>query len=365
MVSAPGDPARRLHLSDGLIDLDARDDIEIDAGGLIACPGFIDIQVNGGWSHDFTSHPDSIWEVGARLPETGVTSYLPTMVTSPADVYDKAIDVVTAGPPAGYRGADVLGLHFEGPWLSPDFAGAHDHATLADPDPVQARAWAESGVVRLVTMAPELEGAWDVAESLADSGIVVSIGHTGADYDTAQAALDGPWSAFTHLYNQMSGFGHRAPGVVGAALTLDAWTGIIADGIHSAPGALQLAVDSLTPAHLVLITDAMAAMGLGPGEFALGSKLVTVGDSGPRLPDGRLAGSTLTMDNAVATLVRDTSADLPTAIAAATSNPAAMMGLEDRGRLEAGKRADIVLMEDSGRIAGAIVTGDILFGPGA
>jgi len=131
----------------------------IDVTGTTIIPGLIDIQINGGWGFDFTGDPESIWEVGQRLPETGVTSFVPTFVTSPPDMTEWAIEVLKAGPPRGYIGAEVLGAHIEGPWISPEWRGAHNPEYLALPDVARAEQWAQSGVVRMVTIAPELEGA--------------------------------------------------------------------------------------------------------------------------------------------------------------------------------------------------------------
>ncbi len=217
----------------------------IDVEGLTVIPGLIDIQVNGAFGHDFTANPETIWQVGTRLPETGVTSFLPTIVTSPYEVADRAIEVLRAGPPLGYEGAAVLGLHIEGPWISPEWNGAHDPDLLRLPDRTQAQSWAASGVVRMVTIAPELEGARDAAAVLSAAGVVVSAGHSGADFETASAALDGSWSAVTHLFNQMTPFRHREPGMVGAALESTRPCGLIVDGLHSHPGAVRLAWQSL------------------------------------------------------------------------------------------------------------------------
>jgi N-acetylglucosamine-6-phosphate deacetylase len=290
--------------------------------------GFVEIQVNGGWGHDFTADPVSIWEVGMHLPRTGVSTFLPTIVSAPYDTMSAAIDVMKSGPPQGYEGSTPFGLHIEGPWISPDWKGAHNPAHLQAPDPEVARRWADSGVVRMVTMAPELDGAFEVAEIFAEAGIVVSAGHSGADFETAAKALDGPWSAVTHLFNQMSPFHHRDPGLVGAALLSERPCGVIADGIHADPAAVRLAWRLLGPERLILITDAMQATGLGEGIYILGDREVMVGPEGPRIGRSILAGSTLTMDLAVANLVDWTEATEEEAVACASVNPGRLLGLE-------------------------------------
>jgi N-acetylglucosamine-6-phosphate deacetylase len=358
------DGAARSELSavDGVLALGAVDGGEtIDVTGMTIIPGLIDIQVNGGWGHDFTDDPSSIWEVGARLPETGVTSFLPTIVTSPPETADRFIEVLAAGPPDGYRGATVLGGHIEGPWISPDWNGAHDRALLSDPDPARATRWAESGVIRMVTMAPEMTGAAEAAAILDDAGVVVAAGHSGADYATAIAALSTSWSSVTHLFNQMSPFQHREPGMVGAALDSDRPCGLIADGLHSHPGALQLAWRALGPERLVLVTDAMAATGLGGGSYFLGGQQVTVDETGPRTGEGRLAGSVLTMLEAVNNLAEWTDAGFDEAVICATSAPASALGLSDRGVIRDRARADLTVLDSERQVALTMVAGEVAY----
>jgi N-acetylglucosamine-6-phosphate deacetylase len=345
-----------LTFSDGLIsglpDPTSTDD-------LIVAPGFVDIQVNGAWGHDFTADPATIWEVGRRLPATGVTTFLPTIVTAPYSVADAAIGVLLAGPPNGYVGADPIGLHIEGPWISPEWSGAHNPDHLASPDQAVARDWADSGAVRMVTIAPELPGAEEAAEILGAAGVVISAGHSGADFATASKALGGPWNAVTHLYNQMTPFHHRAPGLVGAAFLAGVACGVIVDGIHSDPAAIRLAWELLGPGKLTLITDAMQATGLGPGRYLLGDQAVDVGPEGPRIWPDTLAGSTLTMDRAVANLVDWTSATVEQAINSASSTPARLLGLADRGELKLGLRGDLVVLDRELRVMETVVGGDV------
>jgi N-acetylglucosamine-6-phosphate deacetylase len=321
-----------------------------DGDKTVVAPGLIDLQVNGGWGHDFTGDTSSIWEVGRHLPSTGVTTFLPTIVTAPYEVADTAIEVLQAGPPAGYVGAEPIGLHIEGPWLSAAWRGAHALELLRAPDLEVAARWADSGVVRMVTIAPELEGAFAAAEILAAAGVVVSAGHTGADFETASQALEGPWTAVTHLFNQMMSFHHRAPGAVGAALLSGRTCGVVVDGIHSHPATVRLAWEQLGPERLMLITDGMQATGLGPGSYELGGRPVEVTDRGPRIGGEVLAGSTLTLDRAVANLVEWTSATLEQALAAASITPATLIGATDRGLLDPGMRADRAVLDQSLRV---------------
>ncbi len=339
----------------------AEHETPLDLTGMTVIPGLIDLQINGAFGHDFTLEPESIWEVGARLPESGVTSFLPTIVTSPYEVADRVIEVLRAGPPTGYLGADVLGLHIEGPWISPDWHGAHDPSLLRPPDPDRAASWAASGVVRMVTIAPELKGASEAASVLAKAGVVVSAGHTGADYETAREALSRDLASVTHLFNQMTPFHHREPGMVGAALESERQCGLIADGVHSHPGAIRLAWKALGGARLTLVTDAMAAMGLGPGSYLLGGRSTTVDESGPRTAEGRLAGSVLTMLQAVANLSNWAEVSFFEALPSATSTPAALLGLGDRGRIETGRRADVTVLDQEHKVALTLVDGQIAY----
>ncbi|MGH8952488.1 MAG: N-acetylglucosamine-6-phosphate deacetylase [Acidimicrobiia bacterium] len=329
-------------------------------GDMVAA-GFIDLQVNGGWGHDFTADPSSIWEVGRHLPATGVTTFLPTIVSAPYHVVDKAIEVLRRGPPTGYLGADPIGLHIEGPWISPGWKGAHNPDHLVLPDPDVAQRWAGSGMVRMVTIAPELDRAFDVAGILAGGGVVVSAGHSGADFETGAEALLGPWGAVTHLYNQMSPFHHRSPGLVGAALLSDRACGLIVDGIHSAPAAVRLAWDRLGPDRFTLITDGMQATGLGEGIYILGDREVVVGSDGPRISRTILAGSTLTMDRALANLTAWTTATTDQGLASASLVPARLLGLDDRGALGDGMRDDRVLLDSNLRVAETVVDGDVAY----
>jgi N-acetylglucosamine-6-phosphate deacetylase len=334
----------------------------IDADGLIVTPGLIDIQINGGFGRDFTQDPTTIWEVGERLPELGVTAFLPTIVTSPAEVTDLALDVVANRRPPGYRGAEVLGLHFEGPWISPEMHGAHNGAHIVEPDAGTADRWADSGHVKIVTLAPEREGARTVIETLRTAGVVVSLGHTAADFATATDALSSGATLVTHLFNQMTPLGHREPGVVGAALLAARYCLLIVDGLHIADGALEIAWQVLGGQRVILVTDAMAALGLGPGTYPLGDGPITVGDNGPRTTDGRLAGSVVTLPEAMRRLTDSTSASLADALRSVTANPADALGLVDHGDFRHGSQADVTLLDDDLEVVATLVAGNRLFG---
>ncbi len=361
-VVSPDGALSDIHITpDGIMSAEKGPGSEVDVSGLTIAPGFVDTHFHGALGYDFTTDPESIWKIGEWLPSTGVTSFVPSLVTAPYESYDRAIEVVQAGPPDGYNGASVLGLHFEGPWLAPQWKGAHTPSLLTEPDAGVADRWAASGVVSIVTMAPELPGADEVAAILDAAGVVVSAGHTGATYEEGRLALGGAWSSVTHLFNQMTGFKHRGPGMVGAALNSEATCELIVDGLHSDPAALHLAWQILGPARTILMTDAMQATGLGHGTYTLGDLEVVVSEDGPRLADGTLASSTLTMDRAVSNLVSWTSATLDQAVRAAATTPCAALDVTDRGQIDIGLRADLVILDASHQVVQTYVAGKLAY----
>lgn len=349
----------------------------LSTDGLLLSPGWIDLQINGGFGCDFTAQPDSIWQVGARLPEHGVASFLPTIITSPPAVVQAALQALHDGPPPGYRGALPLGLHVEGPFLNPQKRGAHNPDYLRPPDLELARGWlahsaahnaaqgaahraAISGV-RLVTLAPELPGALEVIRFLVQQGVAASAGHSQASWEQAQAGFDAGITCGTHLFNTMPPLDHRVPGLAAALLTDPRVRfGIIMDGIHVHPGAAALAWQAAAN-RLFLVTDAMSALGMPAGEYSLGELQVIVDDTSARLPDGRLAGSILRMEQAVRNLVRFTGCGLEQACAAASSTPAQVIGEQARGRIAPGMRADLTLLSADFQVAATMVGGEIVF----
>ena len=358
--------AAAITTSGGLItslDADASDpgDREIDIAGLTVAPGLIDIQINGAHGFDFTSDPTSIWRIGARLPEQGVTAFLPTIITSPPEAIDAARAALTARP-VDYQGAEPLGLHIEGPMLSPRRPGVHDPELLRPPTLDLIRGWTPGGGVAMVTMAPELAGSQVVIRALTDAGVVVSAGHSAATLKEAEAGFDWGVTAVTHLFNAMEPFDHRAPGLIGAVVRhKSAIAGIIADGLHSDPAVVLAAWKWLGPARLLLVTDAMAASGLGDGEYRLGHAAVTVNQGKVTDSNGRLAGSTLTMDRAVRNLMGFTGCSPAEAVAAASTVPAGLLGWGDRGRLAVGSRADLVLFDEAMEVAATMVGGQFAY----
>jgi N-acetylglucosamine-6-phosphate deacetylase len=325
----------------------------------IVAPGLIDLQLNGAFGAEVGADPEAIRHLAARLPETGVTAFLPTRITAPPDHYQHVFEAFERARDAA--GARPLGLHLEGPFLSPARPGAHRRDLIEAADPALLDLFL-AGPVRLVTLAPERPGALARIRRLRGRGIVVSLGHTDATLEEFAAGVEAGATMATHLYNAMSPFAHRAPGAVGAALVDDRVTvGLIADGVHSHPAAVRLALRAKGPQGVALVTDAMAATGMPPGEYALGGRRVAVDATSARLPDGTLAGAVLTLDRAVRNLVRWGAASPAAALRMAGEVPARLLGLDNAGRLELGRDADLALFDDELRVQSTIVGGETVY----
>lgn len=334
-----------------------------DAAGLILAPGFLDLQVNGGFGLDFTADPETIWDVAAGLPRYGVTGFLPTIITSPPETTQAARRVLRDGPPRQWAGARPLGLHLEGPFLNPGKKGAHNPAHLRLPSAAAIADWSVAAGVRLVTLAPELPWAGDAIGMLSGRGVVVSAGHSLATYDEAVAGFDAGARYATHLFNAMPTLHHREPGLAAAALADPrVVVGLIPDGLHVHPALVDLVWRLLGPDRLNLVTDAMAAMGMAPGEYALGDFQVTVDETSARLPDGTLAGCILSLDVILRAFIGFTGALLPAALATVTTTPARLLGLhENLGRIAPGLAADLVLMTPALEVVETFVEGESIY----
>ncbi len=340
-----------------------RADATLDASGLILAPGFIELQINGGFGVDLTADPGSMWRLGERLPELGVTAFLPTVISSPPGSIMQARDVLRAGPPPGYRGAAPLGLHLEGPFLAPAKRGAHDEANLRAPSAAVAQAWSRTTGVAMVTLAPELPGAVELVRALTGRGVVVSAGHSTADLAAGQAGIKAGVTYGTHLVNAMSGLDHHSLDLAAALLADERVTvGLIADGIHVHPELIRLAWRHAGPDRFSLVSDAMAGLGMASGRFRLGAREVVVTHSSARLADGTLAGSVMGLDQAVRNLVAFTGCRPELALRAATVVPARLLGLaERRGAIGPNGVADFVLLTDRLEVAATIIGGEIVY----
>jgi N-acetylglucosamine-6-phosphate deacetylase len=328
-----------------------------DGTGL-AVPGFVDVQVNGFAGVDFLpASTDEYRRAGEALAATGVTGYLPTLITAPPDAFREGLATLAALPDGGPR---MLGAHLEGPVLSPSWPGAHPRHHLRTPDLALIDELREIGPITTMTVAPELEGGLEFVEALAARGIVVHIGHTDADAAVAHAAFNRGARALTHIHNAHRRFASRDPGPAGVALVRrDVTVTAIVDGVHLAPetaGSAWLAARE----RLCLMTDAIAAAGMGDGTFEIGELVVHVVDGACRLGDGTLAGSTVTMDRCIRGLVA-LGASVPEAVHAATVAPARLLGRSDLGRLEPGSPADIAVLDDELDVQRTLVAGAEVF----
>ncbi len=334
----------------------------IDAMGKLLVPGFIDLQVNGAFGKDFTADPTAIWIVATAYPRYGVTGFLPTIITSPLETVTSAQSIVCR-PPQAFRGAEPFGLHLEGPFLNPLRKGAHNPRYLRLPALEAVSDWSPATGIRLVTLAPELPGALPVISSLARRGVLVSAGHSMATYAEAIAGFDAGIRYGTHLFNAMSLLAHREPGLPGALLTEErVAVGFIPDGIHTHPAMIRMAWKQLGPRRFSMVTDCMAALGMGPGHHLLGDYEVTVDAASARLADGTLAGSILSLDEGVRNLIRATGCALEEALATVTTTPARLLGLsQERGEIAPGYVADLVLLSQDLTIEMTIARGEVVY----
>ncbi|XP_069171311.1 N-acetylglucosamine-6-phosphate deacetylase isoform X2 [Procambarus clarkii] len=313
----------------------------------------------GGFGYDFSSDVNNLEEAVSKVAKgvlsAGVTSIAPTVVTSPNSVYHQVIPrlVKRAGGP---EGAGILGIHLEGPFISPEKKGAHPPQFIQNLEEGISKIYDVYGCldnVGMVTIAPELAGATAVIGHLASQGIVVSVGHSNGNLEDGEAAVNSGASFITHLFNAMLPFHHRDPGLVGLLtsrlISKPVHYGIIADGIHTHPAALRIA-HRTHPQGLVLVTDAMAAMGLSDGEHHIGQMKVLVEKHCARLVGtNTLAGSIVTMDYCVRQFVKDAGVSLVEGIEAATLHPARVMGIDHlKGSLDFGTDADFLLVSDKG-----------------
>lgn len=332
---------------------------EVLSASVIA-PGFIDLQVNGGFGFEVGDDAAALRGLSAALPRTGVTAYLPTVVSSEPDVYPRVFAAFTSAK--GAPGAVPPGLHIEGPFLSPERKGAHRLSVIESAPAHLLDTWLGCPDVRVVTLAPERPGAAERTRRLRERGVVVSLGHTNASYDEFRAGIAAGASLVTHLFSAMSPFHHRTPGAAGAALTDERVSvGIIVDGIHSHPASVRLALKAKGVERILLVTDMIAGAGLGPGTYNLGGQEVKVDATSARLADGTLAGSVLTMDEAVRNMVNLAEGTVAEACRMASEVPARILGLHAKGRLAPGGDADLVLLDDELRVRATFVAGKAAF----
>ncbi|WP_308546032.1 N-acetylglucosamine-6-phosphate deacetylase [uncultured Selenomonas sp.] len=331
----------------------------IDAGGRYVAPGFLNVHIHGCKGSDtMDATQEALGAMQAFLPRTGVTAFLPTTMTCAWQEIAAALTAVRTAMQTPRVGAQVLGAHMEGPFISPAKKGSQAEENILRADYARLAPFAD--VVRIVTLAPEeLPEGSDFLARCRAAGIHVSIGHTAADYETARrAVLMGGAHRFTHLYDAMQGFHHRAPGTLGAAFDTDAYVELIADNVHATPMAQRLAYRVKGRDRVILITDALRACGLGDGPSELGGQRVFVQGERATLADGTIAGSVATMNRCLRLFLENTGASVADAVAMVTKNPAEDLGIYgERGSLTPGKRADITIFDEQIAVYDTIIGG--------
>jgi N-acetylglucosamine-6-phosphate deacetylase len=339
-----------------------RDAQSHDLAGAMLLPGFIDVQVNGGGGVLFNEAPtvETIRRIGAAHRRYGTTGFLPTLISDRVEVMREALAAVEQALAEGVPG--LLGIHLEGPYLASARKGVHDAKYFHAPSEDElALLCAPHRGVRLVTLAPDRVPPASI-RALVAAGVIVCAGHTAADYETTRAALDAGVRGFTHLFNAMTPFGSREPGVVGAALEDAAsWCGIIVDGHHVHPASLRVAIAAKARGRMLLVTDAMPPVGADRPDYVLNGETITVKDGICQTAAGVLAGSALDMATAVRNTVQMLGLPLDEAVRMASTWPAEFLGLsESHGRIAAGYRADLVVMDDDFHVRASWLGGNRL-----
>ncbi|MFO7696279.1 MAG: N-acetylglucosamine-6-phosphate deacetylase [Anaerolineae bacterium] len=334
----------------------------IDLEGRVLAPGLIDLHAHGALGCDtMDADPASLRTMAGYYAQHGVTGYLAATMTAPIEAIRAALKTVAGVMAKATGGARLLGAHLEGPFLDPAHAGAQAPAHVTRADEADYAALFDTGAVRILTLAPEFPESRPLIGYARQRDVVVAMGHTGADYETACEAARLGVSHVTHLYNAMPPLNHRQPGTVGAALTLDALTcELIVDLVHVHPAVVALTHRLLGSERLVLVTDAMSGTGMPDGEYSLGGLPVTVVGGVARGDGGVLAGSTLTMDRAVANMMRATGEPLRAVLPMASRTPARILGLP-KGEIAAGRDADLIVLSEDGSVDLTMVSGETVW----
>lgn len=325
-----------------------------DYGNRRILPGFIDVHTHGCYGFDTNDgEPEGLRNWMARIPEEGVTSILPTTVTQMPDVLTKAVANVAQVVEEGYEGAEILGIHFEGPYLDMDYKGAQPPEAIAKPTVEQFEMYQEAahGLIRYITMATEQDEDFALTHYLKEHGVVVSMGHSAATYEQAMLGIANGATSMTHVYNGMTPYHHRKPGLVGTALRVrDIYGEVICDGCHSHLASLNNYFAAKGRDYAMMITDSLRAKHCPPGgDYELGGHKIEIRENGLAYLEGTdtIAGSTLYMNRGLRILIEDALVPVDAAINSCTINPARCLGVDDRkGRLAAGYDADIVVLED-------------------
>ncbi len=334
----------------------------IDVSGRKVVPGFIDIHTHGAVGVDVNgADADGLKKIGAFFAKNGTTSWLASILTDTEEQTCHAISQCLAYQRAPYMGAQLLGIHLEGPFLASEFKGAMPEHLLKKGSLALLTSYQDKaeGNVRYITVSPEVEGVLEMIPALKELGITVAIGHSGADYDTAMAAIRAGAAACTHTFNAMALLHQHRPAILGAALESDIYCEMICDGLHLHPGIVRLLWKTKGGGRLVAITDSIMAAGLPDGYYHLGVNQVVVENGDAKLvSDGTRAGSTLTQDRALRNILAFTGLPLEDVLPVLTENPAKLIGVYDRkGSIEDGKDADLVVLDDHAQITEVFLRG--------
>jgi len=313
-------------------------------------PGFIDIHIHGsGGSDTMEANREALENISRTIIKHGVTSFLATTMTMNESDIKKALANVKKMKKEGLKGAQPLGVHMEGPFINKEYKGAQNDKNIQAPYLELIEEYID--IIKIITLAPEVEGAKKFIEKANKKGITISVAHSAASYDQIKEAENWGLNHAAHLFNAMTGLHHRKPGIVGAVLNGDMTAELIADYVHINPAVLELVTKTKDLEKIILVTDSMEAGGFEDGEYSLGGQKVFVKNGEARLKDGTIAGSVLTLDKAVKNMLNATKLDLNEIINMVTLNPAKRIGLDHKiGQLKEGLKADLVLLDKNLKI---------------
>jgi N-acetylglucosamine-6-phosphate deacetylase len=330
----------------------------IDGKGDYISPGFIDIHIHGsGGSDTMDAAANSLAKISKSVLKDGVTSYLPTTVTMELESIYKVLDTIKKYLNKESSGAQVLGVNVEGPFINCEKKGAQPEEGIINPKLSLFDKYLD--IIKIMTVAVEKPGALELIEKLNNKGIITSLGHSTAKYEEVMKAQQYGLELITHLYNAMTGLHHRQPGIVGAALNSNIKCELIADGIHIHPAVLELTTKIKSADEIILVTDSIEAAGLKDGEYNLGGQKVIVKKGSARLEDGTLAGSVLTMDQALRNMLKFTDLELPEVVKMMSLNPAKLLNMDYKiGQIKKGLESDLVILNKELKVKEVLIKGE-------
>ena len=334
----------------------------IDAHGKYVSPGFIDIHIHGSGGKDtMDGEASDLKLISETIAKSGVTGFLPTTMTMEKEKIYKALDSVKLARSENIKGAKILGAHMEGPFISQKYKGAHKKENIIKPDFEFIKNYTD--IIKIITMAPEEDLQFKFIKSVKNnSDIVLSMGHTASDYETAMEAVEAGISNASHIFNAMPAFHHRVPGAVGAVLRSSISFELIADTMHIHPALFQILLNAKGKDKMILITDSMRAGSMKDGIWELGGQAVVVENNSARLSDGTLAGSILTLNKAVLNIMKYTDLKIYEAVALASLNPAKLINMDDsKGSINIGKDADLIIFDEELKVDLSISGGEIIY----